>query len=380
MTTTTTIAAVGGTGVGKSTTMNSIAGRRVFEEGCGLASVTQATQRHDDAARDLTLYDVPGLDDPAGPAADAAHTADMVKRLVGHGHVHLFAVCFNGASPRLTSSLQQQLALFGAVFGAGFLANVVLVFTHWGRDAASARRRERSGETEASRAAEMNGAVRALLGALPSGDADLPAVFLDNDPDPDAADEVAAHRAAVERIVALARAKAPFACADIQPAPRLPNQALQDGVDEARAALARERAAREAAEREAERQRAAAREAERRAAADRARRLQAERDAAAAEKTRLEVAAREKERQRVAAVAKAAAVERQRVAAVAAKQRAAEIERQRQAAARAAAAERERQEEAERRRRRAEREEAEAQQRQRCMWVMTPWGPMLMRC
>ena len=45
----------------------------------------------------------------------------------------------------------------------------------------------------------------------------------------------------------------------------------------------------------------------------------------------------------MAAVAKAAAVERQRVAAVAAKQRAAEIERQRQAAARAAAAERERQ-------------------------------------
>ena len=158
-----TIVAIGGTGVGKSTTMNSVAGRKVFAEGCGLASVTQATQRHDDAARGLALLDVPGLDDPAGPAADAAHTADMVERLVGHGHVHLFAVCFNGASPRLTSSLQQQLQLFGAVFGAGFLANVVLVFTHWGRDAASARRRARSGETEAARAAEMNGAVRALL-------------------------------------------------------------------------------------------------------------------------------------------------------------------------------------------------------------------------
>ena len=122
-----TIVAIGGTGVGKSTTMNSVAGRKVFAEGCGLASVTQATQRHDDAARGLALLDVPGLDDPAGPAADAAHTADMVERLVGHGRVHLFAVCFNGASPRLTSSLQQQLQLFGAVFGAGFLANVVLV-------------------------------------------------------------------------------------------------------------------------------------------------------------------------------------------------------------------------------------------------------------
>mmetsp|Transcript_20472 Transcript_20472/g.46671 ORF Transcript_20472/g.46671 Transcript_20472/m.46671 type:complete len:329 (+) Transcript_20472:46-1032(+) len=177
-----TVCLLGSTGVGKSSSCNTLIGCRsddVFPVGHGTATTTCSPQvtvlpwrGHGPS---VCCVDLPGSAIAAG--RDGELDAGVVQLLRGVvRHVHVFLVLFSSQSPRFDVRSREMLTRCRDMLGKDFLRHVMVGFTRWEFQPAARRRRERTGHTEAWKVAEINRELRAFLGH----DFDCPCVFLDN--------------------------------------------------------------------------------------------------------------------------------------------------------------------------------------------------------
>eukprot|EP00931_Biecheleriopsis_adriatica_P029888 TRINITY_DN17677_c1_g1_i1.p1 TRINITY_DN17677_c1_g1~~TRINITY_DN17677_c1_g1_i1.p1 ORF type:complete len:889 (+),score=175.34 TRINITY_DN17677_c1_g1_i1:28-2694(+) len=183
-----TICLIGPTGVGKSTTANTLLacrGNDLFTTSDGTCSATQKTSSAEGELRGgkqpVRVVDTPGLLDSAGKDQEnVRNLADVLTTEVRQ--VDVFLVLLNSQEPRLNSAVTAALQLFQGLFGEVFLRNVMIGFTRWGYDRVSClQRRKSSGVKDEkvireARASSVNTAMQEALGH----DFELPCVFLDN--------------------------------------------------------------------------------------------------------------------------------------------------------------------------------------------------------
>ena len=174
------IVAIGSTGVGKSSTLNQLLGlvndlnqpidpAKHFRTSATMnvagTSKTQSIQGAPNTFGNppvgplptLNVVDCPGLGDPAGDAQDRLNIADMVKFIKPLNEVHQFVLVMNSENPRLSSHDASTIAVFLKMFPsqdqqnptAEFFNNMIVVFTRWGMDKASVRKRTVRGVTKA---------------------------------------------------------------------------------------------------------------------------------------------------------------------------------------------------------------------------------------
>jgi len=172
-----TVCAVGATGAGKGSTLNSCFRSTSFSVGHMLTS---------DTTRPVSMVlpwratgclmrgvDLCGFSDSEG--RDTGFIESMVSYLRKEVmYVHCFLLLFNSQEARIGVHLKDMLLAIKAVFGTLFMSNVMIGFTRW--EYTKRAKLMRRGLTEEALAANINALLKDLLGH----DHDCPCVFIDN--------------------------------------------------------------------------------------------------------------------------------------------------------------------------------------------------------
>mmetsp|Transcript_6087 Transcript_6087/g.13944 ORF Transcript_6087/g.13944 Transcript_6087/m.13944 type:complete len:328 (+) Transcript_6087:69-1052(+) len=177
-----TFCLLGSTGVGKSSSCNTLVGCRsdnAFRVGHGAATTTRSPQVTElpwrGRGRLVRCVDLPGSGLSVGRDGNLdAEVAHVLRGIVLR--VHVFLILFNSQAPRFDIQSREMLTTCKDMFGEDFLRYVVVGFTRWEFQPSARNRRERTGHTEEWKVAEINRELRAVLGH----DFDCPCVFLDN--------------------------------------------------------------------------------------------------------------------------------------------------------------------------------------------------------
>ena len=135
------IVVLGPTGVGKSTTANSLIsgnGKRVncFSTGGGTSSKTKVTSwmvgRWQGVGQCITIIDTPGTEDTGGKRQDYNNIKKLTTFLKEDlKQIDIFLVMFKEDNVRFVSSMQNALNIFTSIFGDTFWKNMATEFTYW---------------------------------------------------------------------------------------------------------------------------------------------------------------------------------------------------------------------------------------------------------
>ena len=79
--------------------------------------------------------------------------------------VHLFTFVMNGNDIRWDQNTTNLVKIFEDNFGVGFWHNFCIVYTQWGFDSGSERKRKRQGITKEKREQEVRKKIRGLFDA-----------------------------------------------------------------------------------------------------------------------------------------------------------------------------------------------------------------------
>jgi predicted GTPase len=126
---------IGATGSGKSQSCNTICGKDYFEASANMNSHTYETKGilahwFGDPNNDkIFVIDTPGLGDSQG--RDTKHIANMVCAIQQIEYIHSFVITINSQNPRVDDNLKGMLRIFERMFGNGFFANSIFLFTRW---------------------------------------------------------------------------------------------------------------------------------------------------------------------------------------------------------------------------------------------------------
>jgi len=126
---------IGASGVGKSSSCNSIVGRPVFKEASTCTSVTQCFQSKILYIRGnkYRVCDMPGLAD-SGTDGDLTHTQTIYSGFRSISYFNLLVFVLKQG--RITQSDTETLKYFNDVFPQGYADNLVYLVTHWRTDPA----------------------------------------------------------------------------------------------------------------------------------------------------------------------------------------------------------------------------------------------------
>ena len=146
------------TGSGKSAALNSLVEGEPFESSSSAKACTQyvSFQEHNwyDSKAKVNVCDTPGLSDTEDRDQDIVNSIRQV--ITNHGYpINAFLIVVNGQEPRLSNAFQDMFASIHEMFGNKFLPHVRFVFTKWGLDKSSVRKRKQKGESESKRKKEI---------------------------------------------------------------------------------------------------------------------------------------------------------------------------------------------------------------------------------
>lgn len=117
---------VGRTGVGKSSLINSIAGKEIAKEYdyCDLGTPCVVMYITEYEGRTLRLWDSPGLSDCAG---ESEKYLESIKKVLGQ--INVVVYCINMSESRVTDQDKSCIVKYSNKFGSSFWSRSVLVFT-----------------------------------------------------------------------------------------------------------------------------------------------------------------------------------------------------------------------------------------------------------
>ncbi|CAK0888316.1 unnamed protein product [Prorocentrum cordatum] len=174
-----TLCLLGATGVGKGSTLNSCFRSQAYSVGHAFSSDTvrpaSATLPWRGDGPRVRGVDLCGFSDSEG--RDTGFIESMVNYLrTDVGHVNCFLLLFNAQETRIGVHLKDMLQSLKSVFGVALMRNTLIGFTRWDYTKRASKVQKRRGVTKESLAANMNEALRTIVGH----DHDCPCVFLDN--------------------------------------------------------------------------------------------------------------------------------------------------------------------------------------------------------
>jgi GTPase SAR1 family protein len=130
------IVVVGNTGVGKSSLLNLLAGKKgLFPEGFGAHSITGLTESKQSTWLGkpgnirVELCDTQGLSDSKN--IDGSHIQQMVEKIKELKELSMIIIVLNGGDVRYSHYTRETIRYFMDTFGTGCVEYMVIVFTHW---------------------------------------------------------------------------------------------------------------------------------------------------------------------------------------------------------------------------------------------------------
>ena len=105
------ILVTGATGVGKSTLLNGIIGKKIFETGRRLEPVTKQVKPHPMKVEgvDIIVFDSPGLHDGLGRGKENKYVQEMVKEIKAYDGIDLILYCKQMDSPNVNIEVEKDI-------------------------------------------------------------------------------------------------------------------------------------------------------------------------------------------------------------------------------------------------------------------------------